>query len=98
MNQFFRPPLVDTRARVARLALLACLALGCGGATQSAECAKWVACSDALPGSVKGSQDRTFGPEGTCWSTSSAAATCTQSCEAATLQRAMAANAPPECK
>ena len=76
------------------------LVLACGPlGGQSMECAKWVACSDALPGATKGSQDDNFGPNGLCWQGSAMSATqCTQSCKDALAQRASQPGAPAECK
>ncbi|MBL8950739.1 MAG: hypothetical protein JNK82_08190 [Myxococcaceae bacterium] len=66
---------------------------------QTMECVKWVACSDALPGATKGSQDATFGPDGVCWQGSDRSAQeCTQSCKDAVEQRGSQPGAPAECK
>jgi hypothetical protein len=79
----------------------ACAALlACGGAIrQSADCAKWVACADALPGAVKGTQEAAYGLDGTCWKSSPQLADqCTVTCRDAVSAQAMMANAPAECR
>lgn len=84
------------RALVITLGLMSC---GPTGAAQSTECARWIACYEALPGSIKGSQDSAYGPDGTCWKhEATVAATCTENCNSNTMQRAMDANAPAACK
>lgn len=79
--------------------LTLCLCLfGCGETGQSDDCKKWVACSDALPGATRGSQDAAFGPMGACWMGSAKTASdCTASCKEAVMQRASQPNAPAQC-
>lgn len=79
----------------ALLLLCACGALG----RQSAECARWVACADALPGAVKGSMDAAFGPNGNCWQNmATMAQQCTQQCKDALAAQGAMPNAPAECR
>ena len=57
----------------------------CGGGTppQSTECKDYVTCYEAT-GGTKGSLDLSYGEKGSCWSTTTAAATaCTDACKSA---------------
>jgi hypothetical protein len=78
------------------------LLVACGGAiSQSADCKKWVACADALPGAVKGAQDAAYGPAGTCWTSTSSPdipRQCTTVCRDAVAAQAVQPNAPAECR
>ncbi len=68
---------------VAAVGVLGLVACG-GGASQSTECKDYVACYEKT-GGTKGSLDSSYGAMGTCWSTTTAAATaCTDACKSAT--------------
>jgi hypothetical protein len=68
---------------VAAVGVFTVVACG-GGQSQSAECKAYVTCYEAT-GGTKGSLDSSYGAMGTCWSTTTAAATaCTDACKSAT--------------
>lgn len=66
-------------------AALAALALSaCGGPTQSADCKKYIDCSEAVSPGTKATLSGGYGPDGTCWKgTAEAATTCTNACKGA---------------
>lgn len=78
-------------------AVAALVLVGCGG--QSAECKKYIECANALSAGSGDALNSTYGPQGTCWTTSAAAATaCTDACKAALATASSGANAPAACK
>ena len=82
-----------------RTLLVIALLSGCGSTGQSRDCAKWVACWEALPGSTKGGQDAAYGANGVCWqSTPENAANCTSACREAMMAQSLMQNAPVECR
>ena len=80
--------------------LLLLLATACGGyGKQLPECARWVACAEALPNAVKGSMDAAFGPNGNCWlNDAQAAQNCVNQCKSALAAQGAMPNAPEACK
>lgn len=60
----------------------AVVAMGCGGAGQSAECKQYVDCVAKLSGS-SASVDSTYGPQGSCWMETGTAEGCTKQCKTA---------------
>ena len=73
-------------ASVAAVTLMACY--GASPNNQSDECRAYVACYEKT-GGTKGHLDSTYGPDGTCWTTTTTAAhECTSACKtaAATLK------------
>ena len=86
---------MQVRVALALLLLCSCGALG----RQPAECARWVACADALPGAVKGSMDAAFGPNGNCWQNmAQMAEQCAAQCKNALAAQAAMPDAPEACK
>jgi len=69
--------------RAARIALLvAALAIGCGKLMQSDECARYVACAEAVDATTYRVVNGEYGPNGTCWvSGQGTADTCTMVCD-----------------
>ena len=66
----------------AGLFVLAMVACGSSGPTQSADCKKYVTCYDKALGTT--TMDSTYGTTGTCWaSTQAVADSCTSACTAA---------------
>jgi hypothetical protein len=64
------------------LVVLATVAAGCGGTQpQTADCKKWVTCSDANGANI----DTTYGPMGSCWVDSNTAMHCASACTAALM-------------
>ena len=75
---------------VAALSLVAC-----GG--QSAECKKMIECYNAQTSGSGDALNSTYGPSGTCWTTSAATAqTCTDACKA--YLASAGSSAPAACK
>jgi hypothetical protein len=68
-----------------RVSGLLLLLLACGGVSPSAECKKYLECTEAVtPGSSTGYMS-SYGLTGTCWSTNQGAAdACTAACAQAT--------------
>ena len=67
------------------VAALSVFAIACGGSApgQSAECKAYVTCYENT-GGTKGSLNASYGPMGTCWTTTQAAAdSCTAACKMA---------------
>jgi hypothetical protein len=83
-----------------RLAVVAALAaLSCGGGGQSAECKKYLACSEALSPGSTASLGATYGSSGICWTTSaSEASTCTNTCTSLTNLLRNSSPNTAECK
>lgn len=76
---------------VAALSLVAC-----GG--QSAECKKYIECANAVQAGSGDALASSYGPSGSCWTTSAAAATaCTDACKAALSSLKAATNPPAAC-
>ena len=68
---------------VAMVGVAAVVACG-GGASQSTECKDYIACY-VKTGGTASTLDSTYGAMGTCWTTTTAAATaCTDACKSAT--------------
>ena len=58
-----------------------------------------VACSDALPGAIQGSEDASYGPTGQCWrGTAADADKCTAQCQRALASEQTQSNPPAACK
>lgn len=75
-------------------ALLGLGMVACGGPSQSADCAKWVNCYNAMNGTT-GMIDGTYGPNGTCWtSTQDWADGCTSTCKANLAAEDLNVNVP----
>jgi hypothetical protein len=75
---------------VAALSLVAC-----GG--QSKECKQMIDCANAQQAGSGDTYNTTYGPSGTCWTTSAATATaCTDACKA--YLASVGASAPAACK
>lgn len=72
------------RIIIGAVGALSLFAIACGGGpTQSPECKAYVTCYEAT-GGTKGSLDSSYGPMGTCWTTTTAAAdSCTSACKTA---------------
>lgn len=81
------------------LAVVATVSMvGCGP-TVSAECTKYLACTEAILAGSSTSLKAAYGPGGTCWTTTTAVAdTCTAACKAAVAAQAAGATAPAACK
>jgi hypothetical protein len=78
-------------AAVAALSLVAC-----GG--QSAECKKYIECANAVSAGTGDALASTYGPSGTCWTTTAATATaCTDACKSALSSLKAATNPPAAC-
>jgi hypothetical protein len=72
--------------------------VGCG-ATQSADCKKYVDCQKAVSASAGAALDSTYGATGSCWTTTPAAAdACTAACKSAITALAMANPDQAACK
>jgi hypothetical protein len=66
--------------------------------TQAPVCAKYLECLDAQSAGSAESLQSSYGPSGTCWSTSTAAAqACTEACTTALGNIAQTANPPAAC-
>jgi hypothetical protein len=85
--------------RALRLGLLAFALLACGRPAQSEDCKRMIACANALrAGSGDGAYGPTYGPDGTCWLTDSAASACTETCKSLADSMARRPDAPAACK
>jgi len=72
--------------------------VGCGP-SQSAECKKYLACSEAVTAGSTSSLTSSYGPTGTCWTTSTASAdACTAACKTALSSLATANPSKTECQ
>jgi len=68
------------------------------GSKQSSTCKKLIACYDAVSGTT-GTLDSSYGPNGTCWSTTQATAdACTSACSSALSSYAAANPSKSECR
>lgn len=66
---------------VALIAVVASVAfVGCTK-SQSENCKKLIACSEALSPGTGASMEASYGPDGACWKSGDAAAACTTACD-----------------
>jgi hypothetical protein len=64
------------------VSILAAVACGSSGSGQSQDCKDYVACSYKT-GVTSGSLDSSYGPNGSCWTTTSTGDSCTAACKSA---------------
>ena len=71
------------RKFVALFAVVGCFAfVGCTK-SQSENCKKLIACSEALSPGTGAAMESSYGPSGACWKSGDAAAACTTACDSA---------------
>ena len=69
----------------ALLLTIGLITAACNGLTQSPQCQKFMACSQAIDAMRAAGYQSSYGPSGTCWSTDQRSADdCTKVCEQAT--------------
>jgi hypothetical protein len=71
------------RNLVALLSVVLCLAGSGCGKSQSENCKKLIACSEALSPGTGAAMETSYGASGNCWKSGDAAAACTSACDAA---------------
>jgi len=71
------------RKVIVLLSVVACFSVvGCAK-SQSENCKKLIACSEALNPGTGAALESSYGPSGACWKDSAAADACTQACDQA---------------